>query len=105
MNKEKPNFRCTVRMSQDEYRQLENDSQVLNVTKAKLLRRRYFLDDVISPKFDNEKAKRIEFLLSRIAGAQNQIAKKINSGVLLGWNHSFEEVLSEFKTLKKELRN
>lgn len=86
----------TVRLSEDEHLKLIYQSKELNISQAEFLReliRKNFFGDI---KEWNENLNDIRKLTRNLSNNINQIAKKINSKVLI-------DELEEAKTLQKEI--
>lgn len=92
-----------VRMSPKEYKRIKRDSELSRKSIPELLRESYFSKPpgkVLVNKNDLEILRKD---LSRIGNNLNQIAKRVNAGLMHGWSDTLDLVLEQFKTLTNQI--
>ena len=95
--------RCCVRMSPSEYRRITKESEASGHSIPELLRESYFKQPprkVLMSKNDIDLFRKD---LNRIGNNLNQIARKLNAGLLEGWSDKLDLILEEFKTLTNQV--
>jgi hypothetical protein len=100
MNTVKP--RTTVRMNNEEYQKIKQDSDYSGETIPTLFKKSYFKNNFkIYSQEEKEDLKKLKSELSRLGNNLNQIARKLNSGLVSGWNTSFDQILKEFNKINQ----
>jgi hypothetical protein len=81
-----------VRLTEEEYHHLKNDSAVTGKSIPYLLKRAYFVGAPLVPLMRKDDLKMVMSQLSRIGSNVNQIARNLNSGFRAGFNDDLVEV-------------
>ena len=92
-----------VRMSADEYSRIERDSIKSGKSNPELLREAYFSKPPLKVLFQKEDLITLRKDLNKIGNNINQVARKLNSGFMHGWNNTLELVLEQFQTLTNQI--
>ena len=91
-----------VRVNEDELKRLEKMSQLTGKSIPEILRNNTLSRvDLEAPLQPREVADEILKQLAPIGNNLNQIAKKINSGLMSGWNQVFNEIYRDWREMKK----
>ena len=92
-----------VRMSPLEYRRIKEDSEKLGKSIPELFRESYFsqLPKRVLMRKDDVTLLRKD--LNRIGNNLNQIAKKLNAGLIHGWSNKLDLVLEQFEILTSQI--
>jgi hypothetical protein len=97
------NPQTCVRFSQEEYSEVKDESEKLRKTIPTLLKDSYFGRLPTKVLISREELTEIRKDLNRIGNNINQVAKKLNSGLMQGWHPIIEEVKDEFVHLQRTL--
>ncbi len=92
-----------VRMSPTEYQQIQKESEASGKSIPKLLRDSYFGKPPVRVLMNQKDVAILRKDLSRIGNNLNQIARKLNAGLMHGWSDSLDLVLEQFKTLTDQI--
>lgn len=93
-----------VRFTESEYKRIQKMKLALGLSIPDILKQNTFNRfDLENPLFTREDADRIIAELKRIGNNLNQIAHKINSGLMTGWSQSFNGILSEIVSLRHQM--
>lgn len=92
-----------VRMSASEYSRIERDSIKSGKSIPELLREAYFSKSPLKVLFQKEDLITLRKDLNKIGNNINQVARKLNSGIMHGWNNTLELVLEQFETLTNQI--
>ena len=92
-----------VRMNAKEYERIRKESQSTGKSVPELLREAYFSSAPRKVLMNREDVVTLRKDLSRIGNNINQVAKKVNSGLLSGWNNTLDLVLVQFETLTRQI--
>ena len=92
-----------VRMSASEYSRIERDSIKSGKPIPELLREAYFSKPPLKVLFQKEDLITLRKDLNKIGNNINQVARKLNSGFMHGWNNTLELVLEQFQTLTNQI--
>lgn len=93
---------CYVRMSPTEYKRLQKMIQATGISAPELFRRSLFQRmDLERPLFTPEQAKEFGTELKRQGNNINQIARKINSGLMTGWSQALAAVNASYLKLSQ----
>ena len=84
--------RTTVRFTDVEYGRIVNEAKLSGESIPTLLRKSHFSKKKLKLLFTEFERHTVCTELRRIGNNVNQIAKKVNSGVLEGWHSELEEV-------------
>lgn len=95
----KEGYSSHVRLTTDEYERITNESKITGKSIPSLLKETFFRGQVLSPLMTKEDQKVVVVQLSRIGNNINQIARKVNSGILQGFNDEIQEVQRLFSLL------
>lgn len=99
------NQRTTVRMNNEEYQKIKLDSDYSGDTIPTLFKNSYFnKENKIYSKLEKEELQKMRLELSRLGNNLNQIARKVNSGLVSGWSTSFDQILREFNKITQMMR-
>lgn len=107
-NEKKPTTKATpsthVRFTEIEYKRIDKMRQSLGLSIPDILKKNTFSRfDLESPLYTREDADRVIVELKRIGNNLNQIARKINAGLLSGWSQSFNGFVAEIVRLRHEM--
>ena len=95
---------CYVRMSPIEYKRLQTMIQATGITAPELFRRALFHRmDLERPLFSPDEAKSFGTELKRQGNNINQIAIKINSGLMNGWSQALAGIYNSYAKLNERL--
>ena len=92
-----------VQMSPSEYKRIKKESKESGKSIPDLLRKSYFgllPRKVLMNKNDLDVLRKD---LNRIGNNLNQIARRLNSGLMHGWSDTLDLVLKEFRTLTNQI--
>lgn len=93
-----------VQFTEQEYKRIQKMKDSLGLSIPDILRQNTFSrSDLESPLYTREDADRIIVELKRIGNNLNQIAHKINSGLMTGWSQSFNALWMEILNLRKQM--
>ena len=92
-----------VRMSPNEYKRILKDSQSLGLSIPDLLKESYFKNPPRKVLVSKDDLIILRKDLNRIGNNLNQVARKLNAGLMHGWSNTLELVLEEFETLKNQI--
>ncbi len=93
-----------VRFNEREYNRILKMKSALGLSIPDILKQNTFNRfDLESPLYTREDADRIIAELKRIGNNLNQIAHKINTGLMNGWNQSFNAMYVEIINLRKQM--
>lgn len=92
-----------VRMSTKEYLQIVKESDLTGRSIPKLLREAYFGRPPQKVLMNKEDLMILRRDMNKIGNNLNQIARKINSGFMHGWNNTLELVLEQFQILTNQI--
>ena len=103
-NKSKRNPATCVRFTPNELKRIQKMKQTLGLSIPDILKQNTFNRfDLECALYTREDADRIIVELKRIGNNLNQIARKINAGLLSGWSQSFNGILVEIVRLRHEM--
>ncbi len=103
-NKNKRPPASCVRFTETERRRILKMKSALGLSIPDILKRNTFSrSDLESPLFTREDADRIIVELKRIGNNLNQIAAKINSGLMTGWSQALSGILAEILSLRHQM--
>lgn len=92
----------TVRVTHDDLKRLEKMSSTSGKTIPEILRKNTLSrKELEQPLLTREQANEILVALSRIGNNLNQISKRINSGLMSGWNQAFNGLYREWLDMKQ----
>lgn len=97
--------RTTVRFTDEEFERIKEESRVSGISIPILLRASHFGRKKLKLLFDDVDRKFVCTELRRIGNNVNQIAHRVNSGLLENWHDEFEKVaraLSEIQQMVVE---
>ncbi len=101
-NKRSPS--SCVRFSESEYKRIQKMTAALGLSIPDILKQNTFNRlDLECPLYSREDADRIIVELKRIGNNLNQIAHKVNSGLMTGWSQSFNALWVEILNLRKQM--
>lgn len=92
-----------VRMSRTEYKRIKRESELLGKSIPTLLRESYFRKPPGRVLLSGNDLVILRKDLNRIGNNLNQIARKLNAGLMHGWSNSLDLVLEEFQTLTNQI--
>ena len=92
-----------VRLSSVEYEQILRESDVLGKSSPRLLRESHFGKPSTKVLVSQNDLIILRKDLNRIGNNINQIARKLNTGLLEGWSNKLDLILDEFKTLTNQI--
>ena len=95
--------RCCVRMSPSEYKRIQKESKVLGKSIPQLLRDSYFGNLPVKVLVNKNDLGILRKDLNRIGNNLNQIAKRLNTGLMHGWSDTLDMVLEQFDTLTDQI--
>jgi hypothetical protein len=101
-----PNKRVTrgrsthVRLTEAEYRRLQNDRFVSGESIPTLLKASYFRRSQLVPLMNADDARALMIQLSRLGNNVNQIARHLNSGFREGWNDAFQKLCADLAEIR-----
>ncbi|MEK7692456.1 MAG: MobC family plasmid mobilization relaxosome protein [Bdellovibrionota bacterium] len=98
-----PDFRTNVRFTEHEYRRLIRDQAASGHSIPWLLKTAYFARGIAPPTLDPETRKAALRELRYIGNNLNQIAKKVNAGIVGSIRIEIAELLTLFRTLRSFL--
>lgn len=93
--------RTTVRFTDEEFERIEEESRVSGISIPILLRMSHFKRRKLKLLFDEDGRKFICSELRRIGNNVNQIAYRVNAGVLEGWYDDFFKVAQMLAELQQ----
>jgi negative regulator of replication initiation len=90
-----------IRLSEDEYNRIQTMVETIGITAPEIFRRA-LLDTInfVQPLFSKQDTQQIMTELSRQGNNINQIAKRVNSGLLTGWDQSFNNMVRAYMDLR-----
>jgi len=95
-----------VRLTESQYKQLTKESQIMDKSKAEMLREGYFKGKKITILFDMATANNMYKEMNKIGVNINQITKRINSGLSVGlYEDLLKEIKNEFQKIVRILIN
>lgn len=90
-----------VRFTESEFERMEKMQKLTGLSIPEILKKNTFSRmDLERPLYDREHADRIIAELKRVGNNLNQIARKINSGLMTGWSQSFNSLTRAFVDLR-----
>ena len=93
-----------VRFTESEYKRIQKMKQALGLSIPDILKQNTFSRlDLENPLFSREEADRFLAELKRIGNNVNQVAQKINSGLMSGWSQSFNGFRTDLLNLRIQL--
>ncbi len=92
-----------VRMSTLEYEQIKNDSKVSGKSIPALLRNSYFGKLPVKVLVKENDLDILRKDLNRIGNNLNQIARRLNSGLMHGWSNTLDLVFEQFRILTSQI--
>ena len=92
-----------VRMSPSEYDRIKKDSETSRKSIPELLRESYFSQPPRRVLMDRDNVTILRKDLNRIGNNLNQVAKRLNSGLMHGWSNTLDLVLEQFETLTNQI--
>lgn len=93
--------RICVRVTELEYARILKMEHATGYSRAEILRRNTFNRvDLERPLYDREHADRIITELKRIGNNVNQIAHKMNSGLMTGWSQALSAIARQLVELR-----
>ncbi len=92
-----------VRMSPLKYKQIKKDSEVSGKSIPALLRNSYFGKPPVKVLVKENDLDVLRKDLNRIGNNLNQIARRLNSGLLHGWSNTLDLVLEQFRILTSQI--
>jgi len=93
-----------VRFTDTEYRRIQKMKATLGISIPDILKQNTFNRlDLESALYTREDADLVIVELKRIGNNLNQIATKINSGLMTGWSQSFNAVWVDILNLRKQM--
>lgn len=95
--------RSTVRFTEEEFAQLKSDVEISGLSIPRLLKLSHFTKKKLSLLLTVEERHQVCSELRRIGNNVNQIAKRVNSGVLEGWYSEFQSALKSISELQQML--
>lgn len=91
-NKKSPSLARFVRLTQEEHDQLKLDESRTGRTAQELLKKAYFGNGRVVVLVSQEDKDAILVQINRIGNNVNQIAKKLNTGVIFGFDQELTQV-------------
>ncbi len=92
-----------VRMSPSEYKRMKKDSRTSGKSIPELLRDSYFGNLPVKVLVNKNDLDILRKDLNRIGNNLNQVAKRLNSGLMHGWSNTLSLVLEQFKILTNQI--
>lgn len=92
--------RANVRMTPLEYARILEDAKNFSQTVSERLKDVYFKNSPFTPAMPKEEAQRVATELARIGNNFNQIARRVNSGFMEGFNTAFDDVRDALSALR-----
>ncbi len=95
--------KCNVRMSPLQYRRIKKESKESGKSIPALLRNSYFGKPPVKVLVKENDLDVLRKDLNRIGNNLNQIARRLNSGLLHGWSNTLDLVLEQFRILTRQI--
>ncbi len=92
-----------VRMSPSEYDRIKKDSETSGKSIPDLLRESYFSQPPRKVLVGRSDLAILRKDLNRIGNNLNQIARRLNVGLMHGWSDKLDSVLEQFETLTNQI--
>ena len=92
-----------VRFSPREYKRITKDSKVSGKSIPQLLRNSYFGNLPVKVLVNKNDLGILRKDLNRIGNNLNQVARRLNSGLMHGWSNTLDLVLEQFRTLTDQI--
>jgi alpha-galactosidase/6-phospho-beta-glucosidase family protein len=97
----KQSYRTHIRLSENEFQRLEEDSQIQGATIPELMKKTYFKGPIVRPLLTKEDSIKLMTELKRIGNNVNQIARHLNSGIREGFHKELEQVYEQLFLLSQ----
>ena len=92
-----------MRLSPSECRRIKKDSKVSGKSIPELLRDSYFGKLPVKVLVNKNDLDILRKDLNRIGNNLNQVAKRLNAGLMHGWSNTLDLVLEQFDTLTDQI--
>ncbi len=92
-----------VRLSPSEYSRIQKDSKTSGKSIPELLRESYFDKPSTKVLMNKDDLAVLRKDLNRIGNNLNQVARRLNSGLMHGWSDTLDLALEQFKTLTNQI--
>lgn len=94
-----------VRFNDREYKQVQKDAFKKSKSIPTLLKDTYFKGRPTEVLMNENDLDVVRKDLNKIGNNLNQVARKLNSGFMHGWNDTLDRVLEQFEILTKQLHH